>query len=77
MVRGLCDHIGRYLYLTTEGDDFEGRGFEPDLLVNSKDALDRTLKMIKYYNINERHMKKRLGETVRNDVGFGICLSLL
>ena len=25
----------------------------------------------------ERHMKKRLGETVRNDVGFRICLAAL
>lgn len=51
---GVNVHMGNTLYLTPEGDSFEGKGFEPDLLVNSKDALDSTLKMIKYYKLNSK-----------------------
>lgn len=33
-------------------EDFEYKGFQPDILVESDKALDRLLKMIEYYGIN-------------------------
>ena len=44
-------YIGTILYMTPFGIDFEGKGFEPDLLVDSNDALDKTIKLIKYYKL--------------------------
>ena len=45
--------IGDALTLSPYGEDFEYKGFQPDILVESDKALDRLLKMIEYYGISE------------------------
>ena len=50
--------FGDKLYLTPYGEDFEYKGFQPDILVESDKALDRLLKMIEYYGISENNKKK-------------------
>ena len=47
--------IGDALTLSPYGEDFEYKGFQPDILVESDKALDRLLKMIEYYGISENN----------------------
>lgn len=42
------------LYISPLSSDYEGKGMKPDILVNSKDALDKVVKMVQYYNLNSK-----------------------
>lgn len=46
--------LGTVLHLTPYSDEFEFKGFEPDILVDPSDSLDRVQKLIKYYKLNEK-----------------------
>lgn len=43
--------LGDMLSLSPYGEDFEFKGFQPDILVESDDALESVLKIIDYYNL--------------------------
>lgn len=45
--------IGAGVYVYPDIDNFELNGFTPDIWVNSTESLDKTMKFIDYYNLEE------------------------
>lgn len=45
--------IGAGVYVYSDIDNFELNGFTPDIWVNSTESLDKTMKFIDYYNLEE------------------------
>lgn len=45
--------IGSGVYVCPDIDNFELNGFTPDIWVNSTESLDKTMKFIDYYNLEE------------------------
>lgn len=45
-------NLGNKLYISPYSEEFEYTGFEPDIFVDSKDALNRVMKLIKHYQLN-------------------------
>lgn len=41
------------VYVCPDIDNFELNGFIPDIWVNSTESLDKTMKFIDYYNLEE------------------------
>lgn len=45
--------LGNELYIPPYYDDFELTGFQPDIVIESNDALTRVRQLIKHYNLNK------------------------
>lgn len=46
--------LGKVLHVTPYSDEFEFDGFQPDIVVDTSQALDRVQKLISYYKLNEK-----------------------
>lgn len=44
--------FGEVVFIGAEGENFDAKGFKPDIWIDSADALNATVKLIKNYKLD-------------------------